>query len=73
MYSLSLNYNKMQLKSQDCKLFGHRLTLQGLKVDHDKVKAITEMKPPETIKVLRSFKGMVNYLNCFSPALAELL
>ena len=70
--NLKLNSKKMQFISQDCKVFGHRLTPEGLKVDSDKVSAITEMKPPDTIQDLRSFLGMVNYLNRFVPTLSKL-
>ena len=45
---------------------------RGLKVDSDKVSAIRQMKPPDTIQGLRSFLGMVNYLNRFDPTLSEL-
>ena len=73
MNSLSLTNNKMQFKSQDHKLSGHRLIPQGMKVNPYKVKTITLMKTSETIvEGLRSFSGMVNYLNHFSPALAKL-
>ena len=70
--NLTLNSKKMQFRSQDCKFFRHRLTPKGLKVDSDKVSAITQIKPPDTIQDLRSFLGMVNYLNRFDPTLLEL-
>ena len=44
MNNLSLNPNKIQFKSTDCKFFGHRLTPEGLKLDPEKVKAIVQMK-----------------------------
>ena len=34
--NLSLNSKKMQFKSTDCKFIGHRLTLDGIKVDPKK-------------------------------------
>ena len=40
----------MQFRSQDCKFFKHRLTPEGLKVYSDKVLAITQMKPQDTIQ-----------------------
>ena len=46
MNNLSLKPDKIQFKSTDCKFFGHRLTLEGLKPDPEKVKAIVDMKPP---------------------------
>ena len=41
-------------------------------MDPKKVQAITELKPPENLQDLQSFLGLVNYLNRFSPALADL-
>ena len=46
MNNLSLNPDKIQFKSTDCKFFRHRLTPEGLKPDPEKVKAIVDMKPP---------------------------
>ena len=40
MNNLSLNWDKIQFKSTDCKVFGHRLTPEGLKPDPEKIKAI---------------------------------
>ena len=62
MNNLSLNPDKIQFKSTDCKFFGHRLTPEGLKPDPEKVKAIVDMKPPQSIQSLQSFNSMVNYL-----------
>ena len=42
-----------------------------LKPDKMKIKSITEMKPPQTLRELQSFMGMINYLNRFSPAIAQ--
>ena len=44
--NLSLNSKKMQFKSTDCKFFGHRLTLDDIKVDPKKIEAIIQMDPP---------------------------
>ena len=72
MNNLSLNPDKIQFKSTDCKFFGHRLTPEGLKPDPEKVKAIVDMKPPQSMQSLQSLSGMVNYLRRFSPVLTEL-
>ena len=40
MNNLSLNPDKIQFKSTDCKFFGHRLTPEGLKPDPEKTNAI---------------------------------
>ena len=45
---------------------------EGLKPDPEKVKAIVDMKPLQSIQSLQSFNGMVNYLKRSSPILTEL-
>ena len=72
MNNLSLNPDKIQLKSTDWKFFEHRLTPEGLKSDLEKVKTIVQMKALQSIQNLQSFNGMVNYLKRFSPVLTEL-
>ena len=72
MNNLLLNPKKIQFKYTDCKFFGHRLTPEGLKPDPEKVKAIIDMQPPQSVQSLQSFNGMVNYLKRFSPVLTEL-
>ena len=72
MNNLSLNPDKIQFKSTDCKFFGHRLTPEGLKPDPEKIRAILAMQPLQSIQQLQSFNGMVNYLKRFSPVLSEL-
>ena len=72
MKNLSLSPDKIQFKSTDCKFFGHRLTPEGLKPDPEKIKAILNMKPLQSIQQLQSFNGMVNYLKRSSPVLSEL-
>ena len=59
---LKLNKTKLQFKSTDCKIFGHRLTPKGLKGDVDRIEAIVQMQVPKTETKLKSFLGMVNYL-----------
>ena len=72
MNNFSLNPDKVQFKSTDCKFFGHRLTPERLKLDPEKIKAIISMRPLQSIQQLQSFNGMVNYLKRFSPILSEL-
>ena len=56
MINLSLNPDKIQFKSTDCKFFGHRLTPEGLKPNPEKIKAIVDMKPPQSIQSLSEFQ-----------------
>ena len=69
---LTFNPDKIQFKSTDCKFFGHSLTPEGLRQDPEKIKAIVDMKPLQSIQSLQSFSGMLNYLRRLSPVLTEL-
>ena len=53
MKNLLLNPKKIQFKSTDCKFFRHQLTPEGLKPDPEKIKAIVEMKAPQSIQTLQ--------------------
>ena len=72
MNNLSLNPEKMQFKSRDCKFFRHRIITNGIGVDPKKIGAITKVKAPDSLQTLQSFMGMVNYLKKFTPVLTEL-
>ena len=68
---LTFNAEKFVFKSNQINQMGY-LTPQGYKLDPDKVKAITEMKPLESLKDLQTFLGLINYLNRFSQRLTDL-
>ena len=71
MSNLSLNFKKIELKKPSIKFFGNIYTKDGVKPDPDKVAAITDLRPPETKSELKTFLGMVNYLQQFIPNLSE--
>ena len=66
------NKDKLQFKCKEVSFFGHSWTPQGIKPDNKKVSAILDMKPPEDVKNLRSFLGLVSYLMRSSGRLATL-
>jgi hypothetical protein len=66
------NKAKVQFKCKEVSFFGHTWTPQGIKPDNKKVSAILDMKPPEDVKSLQSFLGLVNYLTRYSGRLATL-
>ncbi len=66
------NKDKLQFKCKEVSFFGHSWTPQGIKPDNKKVSAILDMKPPEDVKNLRSFLGLVSYLTRYSGCLATL-
>ncbi|CAC5389777.1 unnamed protein product [Mytilus coruscus] len=65
--NLKLRRDKCEIGISEVTYFGHRYTREGLKIDDNKVKAITEMKSPTTKKELERFLGMVTYIAKFVP------
>ena len=70
--TLTLNPDKMQFRLPQVSFFGHQWSAKGLSPDPKKVAAVKRMDLPEDVETMRSFLGLVNYLNRFSPRLAEL-
>ena len=70
--TLTLNLDKMQFRLPQVSFFGHQWSARGLSPDPKKFAAVKRMKLPQDVETMRSFLGLVNYLNRFSPHLAEL-
>ena len=62
---------KCQFELEEVKFIGNILNKDGVKIDPEKVEAITKMSSPKSITELRRFMGMVNHLGKFTPNLAE--
>ena len=71
--NVRLNYDKLQYKRTEVDFFGKTYTIDGQKPSQSKVKAITEMPPPQSKKQVQSLIGMINYLSKFSAHLSELV
>ena len=69
---LCLNKGKIQFKKTEVSFFGHRWSKDGLSLDPKKIQSIINMDFPEDKETMHSFLGMVNFLNRYSPRLAEL-
>ena len=70
--TLTLNPDKMQFRLPQVSFFGHQWSAKGLSPDPKKIAAVKRMNLPKDVEMMRSFLGLVNYLNRFSPCLAEL-
>ena len=70
--TLTLNPYKMQFRLPQVSFFGHQWSAKGLSPDPKKIAAVKRMNLPQDVETMRSFLGLVNYLNRFSPHLAEL-
>ena len=70
--TLMLNPDKMQFRLPQVSFFGHQWSAKGLSPDPKKIAVVKRMDLPVDVDTMRSFLGLVNYLNRFSPRLAEL-
>ena len=69
---LRLNKDKLQFKKKEVSFFGHRWSADGISPDPKKIESILQMEFPEDKETMHSFLGLVNFLNRYSPRLAEL-
>ncbi|XP_049875309.1 uncharacterized protein K02A2.6-like [Pectinophora gossypiella] len=69
---IKFNKNKCNFMKSEVRFLGHMLTEKGIKLDENRVKAILDMKEPETQKELLRFLGMINYISRFIPNFSEL-
>ena len=54
------------------KFLGFLVHSRGIDVDSAKATAIATMRPPATVKELKSFLGKVSYIRIFIPGLASI-
>ena len=71
--TLTLNPDKMQFRLPQVSFVGHQWSAKGLSPDPKKIAAVKRMNLPQDMETMRSFLGLVNYLNRFSLHLAELV
>ena len=70
--NLKLNPDKVKYQTDSVKYIGHIISKEGLKIDPDKVTAITNLPKPTNKKELLQFMGMVNYLGKFIENLSDI-
>ena len=70
--NLTLNAEKIQFKQSQVSFCGHCWLKQGISPDPKKIEALNHMEFPPDKETMRSFLGMVNYLNQYSALSAHL-
>ena len=68
---IKLNFEKLKLRQSEVKYMGHMFTADGLRADPEKISAVINMPQPKDRKGVQRILGLVNYLQRFSPRLAE--
>ena len=69
---LVLKKRKLQFKKEEVSFFGHRWNSTGISPDPKKTESILRMEFPPDKETMHSFLGLVNFLNRYTPRLAEL-
>ncbi len=61
----------MDIQSLPLKFFGNIYSAEGFNPDPEKVSGIQALRPPECKEEMRTFLGMITYLQQFIPRLSE--
>ena len=64
--NLTLNAKKIQFKLSKVSFYGHCWSKQGISLDLKKIEALNHVEFQPDKETMRSFLGMVNYLNRYS-------
>ena len=70
--NLTLNSEKIQFKQTQVSFYGHIWSENGISPDPKKIQALKYMEFPPDKETMRSFLGMINYLNRYSALSAHL-
>ena len=70
--NLTLNSENIQFKQSQVSFYGHCWSKHSISPDPKKIKALNYMKFPPDKETMRSFLGMINYLNRYSALSAHL-
>ena len=64
--NLTLNSEKIQFKQTQVSFYGHIWSKHGISPDPKKIQALKHMEFSPDKETMRSFLGMINYLNRYS-------
>ena len=70
--NLTLNSEKIQFKQSQVSFYGHCWSKHEISPDPRKIQALNHMEFPPDKETMRSFLGMINYLNRYSALSAHL-
>jgi hypothetical protein len=70
-YGISLNPKKIIFGVTEGKLLGHIISKEGITIDLECVKVISQLSFPHNKKSMQSFFGKINFVRKFIPDFAE--
>jgi hypothetical protein len=70
---LAINFEKCVIATHSLEILGHTISATGAAPTADHTAEIKNCPPPQDIKQLQCFLGMVNFYRCFLPKCAQIL
>ena len=72
-FGISVNSKKSQFDLKEGKILGHIVSIVGVKISPERVKAIHALSVPRSKKDIQSFLGKINFVRMFIPNFAKLV
>ena len=69
-YGLKLNVTKTTFAAEEVQYLGYTISGKGVSPSKDKLRAVSELKPPRDVRAVREFIGMANYFRFLIPHFA---
>lgn len=70
---MKLNKEKCSFQKSSVKFFGQNISEKGIRPLDDRIKAITDLEPPNSVTELRTICGVFNYMSKYIPNLATII
>lgn len=64
-HNVKLNLDKCRFNQTKVKFLGFNLSRNGLSINEDKIKAVRDLREPETVAEVRSYLGLLTFLERF--------
>lgn len=66
-FQVTINPDKCRFGMNSIEYLGHRITQEGISFDTSKLERVLAIKPPDSIKDMRSFLGIISYFRNHIP------